>query len=231
MLQRIKQFLLSPKKVPRKIRGGIFRDIKMELNLTHQTQLHLGLHEREVYGWLRKLSRNIKTAIDIGADEGEYTLYFLTKTSANKILSFEPETKGRTQLMRNLELNHVPLNSRLEVCPKFVSAVDTESELSLDSLLPSIQMPCVIKLDVDGGEIKVLQGASALLALPGSAWIIETHSPDLERQCIELLRKAGFKTTIVPNAWWRRIIPETRPLLQNRWLVATKAKEPEYSAQ
>lgn len=192
----------------------------MELDLMCQTQLYLGFFERELYKWVTKLSTDINTAIDIGAGEGEYTLQFLAKTSAKKVFAFEPSPSNRAQLITNLELNGFAHDARLELSSQFVGSSDDASECALDSLLPLISPPCLIKMDVDGTEVNILHGATRLLDLPQFYWIIETHSQQLEEQCIGILHRAGFVTTIIPHAWWRRFIPELRPSPHNRWLIA-----------
>lgn len=228
IVSNIKQLFVPKGKLPRRIKAGIFRDLTMELDLTSKAQLYLGLFERELYSWCQKLSSEINTAIDIGADEGEYTLYFLAKTSAKKILSFEPSLSSQKQLTANLALNGLEKDSRLEIFTKCMGALDSDDECTLDSFLAEIMPPCLIKIDVDGPEVDILHGANNLLKLPSIRWIIETHSQQLEEQCIEILNQAGFLTKIVPNAWYRLFIPELRLVAQNRWLVAVKSCEAEY---
>lgn len=195
----------------------------MNLDLAHQTQLYLGLSERELYKYFRQLSADINTAIDVGAAEGIYTLYFLAKTPAKKVFAFEPDSAERAMLRTNLDMNSLAGDKRFELSAKYVGKWDIDSECTLDSLLPSISPSCLIKVDVEGGEVNVLQGASKLLSLPQIRWIIETHSKELEDQCIQLFSQVGYVTTIVPNAWWRLLIPELRyPRLHNRWLIAVK---------
>jgi hypothetical protein len=94
--------------------------------------------------------------------------------------------------------------------------------MCLDSLMPSIHYPCLIKVDVDGAEVDVLAGARMLNTQPGVRWLIETHSAELEAGCVRQLESFGFTTRIVPNAWWRVLVLETRPIAHNRWLVAWK---------
>lgn len=192
----------------------------MNLDLCHQTQLYLGLYEREVYPWLTRFSKGINTAIDIGVGDGEYTLFFLAKTTAAKVFAFEPSEEARARFARNLELNKFSLNSRLSLLPSFVADIQREGMSTLDSLLPSVLNPCLVKMDIDGGEIKVLQGAKRFLAFSESRWIVETHSHQLEEDCIQMFRQNHFFTKVIPNAWWRCIIPELRPIPHNRWLVA-----------
>jgi hypothetical protein len=100
---------------------------------------------------------------------------------------------------------------------------DGARKVRLDSLASSVQLPCFIKMDVDGAEAEILEGAATLNGLGGVRWLIETHSKTLESQCIEQLKAAGFETRIIRNAWWRVFIPEQRPIEHNRWLAAWKA--------
>jgi len=186
-------------------------------------QIYLGLFERETHPWLNRLSKGISTAIDIGVAHGEYTLYFLKKTKATKIFAFEPDPKCIPFLHENLKLNGVDRSERLEVSAKLVGVSDTEEEIRLDSLAESIHAPCFVKMDVDGAEEQILKGAKTFNTLPDSRWLIETHSKELEIACVRILTDAGFKTRIIPNAWWRLFVPEMRPIKHNRWLAAWKS--------
>lgn len=202
--------------------AGIFRGIKMELDLTCQAQLYLGIFEREVYKWARRLSTGINCAIDIGAGEGEYVIYFLARTTAKKIFAFEPSQIGQSRLISNLALNGLADDSRLNISAKFVGSSDGESTCTLNSLSPRILSPALIKIDVDGREVDILRGASGLIDRSDIRWIVETHSQQLEEECIRIFKMAGYVATIVDNAWYRLFIPELRPIPQNRWLVAVR---------
>ena len=184
----------------------------MGLSLRTQTQIYLGLFERETHPWLNRLSKGITTAIDIGAAYGEYTLYFLAKTNATKVLVFEPDTSLFPYLLENLRLNALEQSQRLEISSKLLGASETEQEIQLDSFAASIRTPCFIKMDVDGAEEQILKGAKAINALSDIRWLIETHSKKLESICEQILIEAGFRTEIIPNALWRIFVPEQRPI-------------------
>lgn len=222
VLSSIKQLLVLEGETPRTIKTGPFRGLKMNLDLASQTQLYLGLFEREVYTALTRLSSGVSSAVDIGIAHGEYTLYFLARTQAAKVFGFEPSEEGRAKLLANLELNDLAHDARLSISAKFVATDSSESACNLDSLLSSITLPCLIKMDVDGGEAAVLSGARGLLQLPRVRWLIETHSAQLEQNCISTLTQSGYETRIIPNAWWRFFLPDQRPGEHNRWLIASK---------
>ena len=221
-LSWVKNLVVPEGQEPRQIAFGPFKGITMELSFRHQTQIYLGLFEREIHGWLKRLSKEIHTAIDIGADRGEYTLFFLMRTKAARVLAFEPSPESLSLLHENLKLNSLADSRRLEISPAMVGDSDGASSIRLDSLIESIQLPCFIKMDVDGAEAEILKGATALNRMGGVRWLIETHSIELERECVKQLEAAGFETRIIPNAWWRVVIPELRPIEHNRWLAAWK---------
>jgi hypothetical protein len=222
VLSELKNLCVPPGSRDRTIVAGPFKDLQMRLSLQSQTQVYLGLWERETYSWLHRLSQGIRTAIDIGAAQGEYTLFFLKKTTAEKVYAFEPDT-GIVQIFsHNLGLNELSGSDRLVMSSNFVGANCDERQVSLDSLLPRITWPCLIKMDVDGFEEEILKGSRLLNSYTGTRWLIETHSKDLEFACVRTLSESGFCTKVIPNAWWRVILPEQRVVEQNRWLAAWK---------
>jgi hypothetical protein len=222
-LSRIKRWLVPSRREARRVWGGVFRGITLELDLADQSQLYVGLFEREVQGWLRRFSRNVRAVMDVGADQGEYTLFALCRTNARRVLAFEPSDTSRERMRRNLHLNGMESDPRLRIVPAFVGSMEKGNWRTLNSFLAEIDGPCLVKIDVDGGEAEVLRGATTLVARRDVCWIIETHSAELERECVAILQRAGLRTLIVPNAWWRRFVPELRPIAHNRWLVAFDA--------
>src|SRR5205814_7255905 len=138
-------------------------------------------------------------------------------TRAERVLAFEPQTEFLEQLRQNLRLNGLAEDPRTALFRCFVGASNKGHQRTLDSFIETIVQPCLVKIDVDGGERDILAGAGRLLAERETRWLIETHSPQLETDCQSILHEAGYTTVIVPNAWWRRVIPEQRPIGHNRW--------------
>jgi hypothetical protein len=196
------------------------------MDFAHHTQRWLGLQERELYPWFRRLTEGIRTAVDVGANDGIYTLYFLARTPAEKVLAFEPSPDSLVQLRSNLALNGLGGNPRLEIISKYLGASAGGMEATLDSFAGLIHPPCLVKVDIDGGELSLLKGAGTLLQSEGIRWIIEVHSRALQENCLELLQGAGYHTAVVPNAWWRHFLPELRPIELNDWIVATPRTVP-----
>lgn len=222
-VSQLKRLIIRGGRHTREIRTGAFKGIVMDIDLDFQTQLFLGLHEREVQPWLIGHASRYSGAIDIGAAEGEYTLFFLKKTRARRVWAFEPQIECQTTLLRNLALNGLEDDDRLTLSTRFVGGVDA---VMLDSLAGRLPVPCLIKVDVDGGEVEVLRSATQLLRQGEVDWLIETHSQELEQECQAILGAAGYKSRVIRNAWWRVIAPEMRPIAHNRWIVAERGRQP-----
>jgi hypothetical protein len=190
LASKIKSRLVPRGKVVRSIQIGPLRGLKMNLDLAYETQTFFGLAEREIHPALQQFSRDARTAVDVGAAFGEYVLFFLKRTPAKRIFAFEPEPQMRAPLHNNLALNGMQRDPRLQFSSQYVGTTNDERTITLDSLTHQIEPPCIIKVDVDGAEINVLGGATRLLGINGIRWIVETHSKQLEDECVALFHNA-----------------------------------------
>jgi FkbM family methyltransferase len=154
----------------------------------------LGGFEKRECTFVEAFLRPGMNVLDIGAHHGFYTLLASRKTGATgRVVAFEPSKRERIKLLRHLRLNRCSnvvvrdcaLGSKNGLAELFVVQgtetgcnslrppnVDQPVQLlpvkiaTLDSSLDSLGIHRVdfIKLDVEGGEIEVLKGASQLLA-------------------------------------------------------------------
>lgn len=220
LLSRLKNLVVPPGARPRRIKTGVFRGVCMQLDLRDRSQVFLGLYERELHRWMRALGRQANTAIDVGAADGAYSLYFLLRTAVRSVFAFESDPAALERLRVNLQLNGLEDDARLDVLTA-AAGTGLDHTVALDSLASRIETPCVVKVDVEGHEIDVLRGAAGLLERRGVSWIIETHSLELEKECVRALQGHDLRVRTVSPAWWRFAVPEQRPIPHNRWLVAT----------
>lgn len=216
MKSLIKDSLLPRGRKLRRLQGGIARDQMMAIDLQSQLQRYLGLDERELMGIVSRFVASSRTLVDVGANDGFYTLAFLA-SPAERILACEPGPASE-QLLTNAAANGHQLSDRFQLELRLVG--NQAGEVSLAELLKDQPGPAFVKVDVDGGEVGVLQSLQGYPALGQVSLVVETHSAELEQGCIDWLRTNGFRAEIVDAAWWRRLIPEQRPLEHNRWLVA-----------
>lgn len=221
MLQFIKSRLTPDEERPRLIRLGLFAGLRLNINLRTQLQFILGLWERETYPFVRKATADCEWAVDVGSGRGEYTLFFLSRARVRRAIAVEPLDFVMPMLRDNLALNGLSEDARLECVQGRLGAVKDETTFRLDDLGLDPSLPGFIKIDVDGGEVDVLAGGAALLAGGKVRLIIETHSPQLESDCISLLTAKGYRCAVIKNAWWRKLLAEERPTDHNRWLAVT----------
>jgi len=216
MKKIIKKLLLPGGRRVRRLRGGVAHGMLMQLDPRCQFQRYLGLAEREIMNTVAKLASQCISLVDIGASDGYYTLAFL-RSSSYRVIACEPGPSHEL-LLANAAANGFKPDERFHLVQQFVGR--GSGKISLAAIVDDLPKPIFVKMDIDGGEIEALRSAENSSALGETCWIVETHSPDLERDCIDWCRDRQYLTLSVPNAWWRRILPEMRPIEQNRWLVA-----------
>lgn len=219
-LRSIKNLIVSNEVKPRRVLSGAFRGLRMHLNPAFATQAWIGLSEREVHRSLRQLTRNIRAGVDIGAAQGEYALFLLARTPAEKVIAVEPLPDEYNILLQNLKINdECRAAGRFELVPRTIGSKAWERELTLDDLVADLPRPLFVKIDADFSELDILESGPRAVADQQIRWLIETHRNDLEDSCVAIFRARGRKVRVIRNAWWRRIVPEQRVSAHNRWFV------------
>jgi hypothetical protein len=221
-LSRIKSAIVRGGQRPVRVPFGLFKGITLELDLAHAMQKYLGLWETETYPFIREAAARCRWAVDIGAGSGELTLYLLLKSQAEAVHAFEPDETEIPRIRANLALNGLEGDGRLTIHRLAVSINPNPGFVALDSVGLDARQAGFLKIDVDGQEMHVLRSGTELLSKGDVDVLIETHSPSLESECVSFLTKLAYTCSIIDNAWWRRVVPEVRPLPHNRWLSATK---------
>lgn len=174
---------------------------------------------------------------DVGAHFGWYTLLGSRAVgSAGKVYAFEPALNNLWYLRHHLAWNRC---TNVEVRPVALGGQDGERTFggrgtgsgrlgkgtdrvpvrTLDGLVASgaCRAPTYLKIDVQGAEAEVLQGAAETLGrAPDAALVLATHvqfGATLHGDCLALLRGLGWRTWDSPE---RKLIVATvgpRPLL------------------
>ena len=165
-------------------------------------------------GCLPQLLQPGETVWDIGAHCG-YTALVESQAigSTGRCFAFEPNPRNRQLLQLHLQWNRA---ANVTVLPYAISGADGEltfgweehqraSTISshlggtgwqvqvrtIDGLIKSgeVPAPTFLKIDVEGAELELLQGAARLLATELN---LSTHTAELHEACAHLLRTAGF---------------------------------------
>ena len=156
--------------------------------------LYTGLHEFADMGFLLHLLRPQDLFVDVGANAGSYTMLACGVNGASGV-AYEPVPATYERLLANIRVNG--LDTRVRCVNKAVGdkvgvvAFSTGSDTTnralsagesradqrsvevtlLDTDLAGVE-PTAIKIDVEGYETPVLQGATTLLAKPSLLCVI-----------------------------------------------------------
>jgi FkbM family methyltransferase len=145
---------------------------------------------------------NGQVVIDVGANYGDSAIWWSKKFGA-KVIAFEPLSYVFTELERNIKLNavdvvayNIALGSGEEVYGNSVGGMlSTGGNLKINTeRLDSYTFDRVdlLKIDVEGFEYEVLNGAEKTISKFKPRIIIETHSRDLRKICHRYLSDHGY---------------------------------------
>jgi SAM-dependent methyltransferase len=219
-VNHLKRILMPTGRHPRKVLFGPFRGLVLNLDFQTQSQLYWGLYEKELNYYIRLALSKSHWIIDIGAGAGELSLLFAK--NGKEFFAIEASADEIQNINFNAMLNSIIAPPERLIC-KFAGEINSTEMVRADSLDVDRSTAGLIKIDVEGSELNVLEGATKLISECKSLFmVIETHSELLEIECLTVLRRKGFECTIVNNAWWRFLIPEHRSQQHNRWIWAVK---------
>ena len=213
--QRVKQVVLPTGRTVRRLPLGIGRGLRMGVDFQRgETRLFLGLYEIELNRHLRAIARPGYRSFDIGGQYG-YDALVLAKLTGSPVVSVEVDPVLAAESVENSAAN--PGLAPITVETAFVGEDDGDSHVTIDALAERHFVPDLMKLDIEGGEVDALRGAERVLRERRPAILLEVHGREIEWDCLEILRGAGYAppTVVDPRRW----LPEHRPIEHNRWLV------------
>ncbi len=221
---KLKAILVPSGREARTIKFGLYKGIKLDLDLQNQSQVYLGLSECETNSAIRRAASRAEWHVDVGAAKGEMSIYFSRLANIKRVVAAEPNPEEAATLRKNLTINGV-VHGRVELYEKLVGIGTGENVgdyIQLDELNIPLSERGFIKIDVDGFELDVLRSGRRLLSKGQADLLVETHSVQLENDCMAYLTNIGYFCEIIKNAWWRTFLPEQRPSAQCRWLFAER---------
>lgn len=196
------------------VRSGLNKGMKWVVG----SSIHrcwLGYYEHEKQDIVERLVRPGMIVFDIGANAGFFTLAFSRLVgSAGHVYAFEPLADNATNLVRHVLLNRI---ENVTVVQAAVAASVGMSGFSVGKsnatgsmsdfkgyLVPMVSIDdfctvhhipelAVMKIDVEGGEREVLQGAKQVLSRGKTLILLALHGRDLEKQCLSLLRELRYR--------------------------------------
>ena len=206
----------------RPVLWGLCRGLRFEAHPESPLDLWLGLFESEIAPHIRRLARPGGTTFDVGSANGYYALA-CARLTGGRALAIEADAGGAELIRRNC-LANPGVGERVDVLHAYAAFESNPAQncVTLDELVREgrAPMPDLVKVDVEGAEEWVLTGANEILSERRPHVVVETHAPELERECGEMLLRRGYRPLVVTP---RRLLPQAGRIRFNRWLVADGA--------
>ncbi|TWT97964.1 hypothetical protein Pla108_21190 [Botrimarina colliarenosi] len=187
---------------PARIRGGSLRGRRMLLDLRHDTQVWRGVYEQSLQEWLTANVTKDAVCFDVGAAEGWATLQMALLATGGRVFAFEPSDRGN-DIRPNLDLNRDRPLAEVQVERCYVGRENCHGSTSIptrsiDAYIAenALDRLDVIKIDVDGPELEVLDGAMQALERHHPAICVETHSRELTQAVVARLASLGYATRV-----------------------------------
>lgn len=176
----------------------------------------LGTYERRHQRLLSRLVKRGSVVFDVGAHVGFFSLLAARLAgSEGHVVAFEPLPCNADQLQRHVTYNQLSNVRLLRVAVgerSGTAAFAAHEESSMGSLADNgrpvdivaiddlvaageIPLPDVVKVDVEGAELRVLHGGAATFARRRPALLLAAHGWRQWTECCRLLTDWGYRVT------------------------------------
>ncbi len=224
--RRLVSTLLNGREFPHKVDAGPAKGISFLIRLPEDKGIWTGTYEHDLASRIAAAVQPGTVGYDIGGWHGFFS-GVMAANGAREVHVFEPLPLNIGRIRKLIELNtdksitlhEVALGAsdaemsllimpetsmtKLEISA-FQNEVTSQNKLrvrvrSLDSIVHAgeIMPPSLVKIDVEGAELLVLQGAQATLREHHPEIFAEVHSPALLKQCMEFLTAANYRVELV----------------------------------
>jgi len=186
--------------------------------------VHLGILEVDQVECLTQTLQRGRIFFDVGANVGFYSLLGSKLVGCDgAVVAFEPMTRNLGFLFRHTRLNKtrnviiVPLACADEISTELfvegennalgrlgghdfdLTSADAQTlvvaTISLDAAAEKLGLrPDVIKIDVEGAELRVLKGAKSILTQARPSVLLSVHSAELRDACLAYLDALQYQS-------------------------------------
>jgi FkbM family methyltransferase len=196
------------------VRSGPAAGLRLDTDGTNPGYL-LGASEPQVQEALVRLLGAGDVVYDVGANVGFLTLLAARRVGpAGAVYAFEPHPRAAEVLRANVRANsfanvhvveaavgrttgRVRIRADDHLTARLGDAGFDVSQIALDHV--DAAAPTLVKIDVEGAEVDVLEGASRVLAEARPVVICELHG-GTEEACASLLAAAGYDVSRLEDA-------------------------------
>jgi FkbM family methyltransferase len=223
------KFFLPDHPVLSRVWFGPFRGARIITNPRNSLRKILGLYEHELNDWLEQALYRVTRVLDVGANDGYFTFgcaaAFRRLGRAGQIIAFEPDVRCAALLEESLaaEARAAIADARGAACIKIIQTlVGRELKpgtVTLDSLVTQRdKKSTLIKIDVDGTEVDVIEGSRSWLD-SSNLFVIEVHEQQVVAQLRSLFAERSLQMLLLKQRPLPVLGRETRPE-NNCWLVS-----------
>ena len=176
----------------------------------------LGTYELQKQEALERFVRNNMTIYDIGAQAGFYTLFFSSLVGGGKVYAFEPFGENIHNLLSHVGINQLEnvrviqaaASARSVLGAFTVDRGESQNYLVNDGadifIVPTISLddavdvhglapPDLVKVDVEGSETSVLEGAHEILVRYQPIVFVALHTYEQSLRCGDILEAVDYQ--------------------------------------
>lgn len=158
--------------------------------------------------------------VDVGAAEGLLTLQCIDEVRKAYLI------EANEAWICGLSKTFSPYKEKTKIIHKFASNIDDDNTLTLDHLLEAETGPMLIKIDVEGEELRVLQGAEKLLKRRDVKFCVCTyHSDTAAKEIEDFFVKREYIIEFSKGYMWVPHFSEEAPYMHKGILRAWKGEE------
>jgi FkbM family methyltransferase len=208
---------------------GPFRGARLLLNPRHSLRKIFGLYEHELNQWIEQALHLVDKVVDVGANDGYFTFgcaaAFRRLKKPGRIIAFEPQAKhfAQLQMSEKHRQERGAANVEIWIEQRFVGNEEFNDNTTLDAVanrpIPSIKpRNALVKVDVEGAEIDVIEGASSWLD-HSNLFLIEVHNEAFIERIKERFAARSLHLKLIKQSPLPIIGYEHRQK-ENCWLVS-----------
>lgn len=192
--------LLPNHPMPLRIWRGPFRGARMVMNPRHSLRKIFGIYEHELNPWLEQALGQVTRVVDVGANDGYFTFgcaaAFHRLGRGTEVIGIE----GQRECIVELQAS-VKAQIHSEVVYQLVEAYAGREQkpgwVTLDSLRcssgdPDNRTKTLIKIDVEGAEVDVIEGGRSWIH-PSNRFVIEVHEKRLLAELRAIFEASGHR--------------------------------------